>query len=145
QSAFSIVLMNVAISVMAGLAIFPAIASLNMEAAEGPGLVVIVLPQVFDAIPFGILFYILFLGEFQFATLTSSISMIELNLANTIKGNENRRRSMEYLFGLLVFLAGIPSALSYGVLSDVIIFRRSIFDNVDFLVSNVLLLTGAFI
>lgn len=145
QSAFSIVLMNVAISVMAGLAIFPAIASLNMEAAEGPGLVFIVLPQVFDAIPFGMLFYILFLGAFLFATLTSSISMIEINVANTIKGNENRRRNMAYLFGLLVFLAGIPSALSYGVLSDVIIFGRSIFDNVDFLVSNVLLPTGAFI
>lgn len=145
QSAFSIVLMNVAISVMAGLAIFPAIASLNMEAAEGPGLVFIVLPQVFDAIPFGMLFYILFLGAFLFATLTSSISMIEINVANTIKGNENRRRNMAYLFGLLVFLAGIPSALSYGVLSDFIIFGRSIFDNVDFLVSNVLLPTGAFI
>jgi len=145
QSAFSIVLMNVAISVMAGLAIFPAIASLNMEAAEGPGLVFIVLPQVFDAIPFGMLFYILFLGAFLFATLTSSISMIEINVANTIKGNENRRRNMAHLFGLLVFLAGIPSALSYGVLSDVIIFGRSIFDNVDFLVSNVLLPTGAFI
>src|SRR5699024_4106753 len=102
-------------------------------------------PQVFDAIPFGMLFYILFLGAFQFATLTSSISMIEINVANTIKGNENRRRNMAHLFGLLVFLAGIPSALSYGVLSDVIIFGRSIFDNVDFLVSYVLLPTREFI
>src|SRR5699024_12160767 len=89
-----------------------------MEAAEEPGLVFIVLPQVFDAIPFGMLFYILFLGAFLFATLTSSISMITLNVANTIKGNENRRRNMAHLFGLLVFLAGIPSALSYGVLRD---------------------------
>ena len=145
QSAFSIVIMNVVISIMAGLAIFPAIALLNMEAAEGPGLVFIVLPQVFGAIPFGMLFYILFLGAFLFATFTSSISMIEINVANTIKGNENRRRNTAYIFGLLVFLAGIPSALSYGVLSDVIIFGRSIFDNVDFLVSNVLLPTGAFI
>src|SRR5699024_7723671 len=99
QSAFSIVLMNVAISVMAGLAIFPAIASLNMEAAEGQSLVFIVLPQVFDAIPFGVLFYILFLGAFLYATLTSTISMIEINVANTSKGNENRRRNMAHLFG----------------------------------------------
>ncbi|SFK76446.1 sodium-dependent transporter [Salinicoccus halodurans] len=145
QSALSIVIMNVTISIMAGLAIFPAIASLNMEAAEGPGLIFIVLPQVFAEIPLGMLFYILFLGAFLFATLTSSISMIEINVANTIKGNEGKRRNMAYLFGFLVFLAGIPSALSYGVLSDVIIFGRSIFDNVDFLVSNILLPTGALI
>ncbi len=145
QSALSIVVMNVTISIMAGLAIFPAIASLNMEAAEGPGLIFIVLPQVFAAIPFGMLFYILFLGAFLFATLTSSISMIEINVANTIKGDERKRTNMAYLFGFLVFLVGIPSALSYGLLSDVIIFGRSIFDNVDFLVSNIMLPTGAFI
>ncbi|MCC4723685.1 sodium-dependent transporter [Salinicoccus sp. RF5] len=145
QSALSIVIMNVVISIMAGFAIFPAIASLGMEAAEGPGLVFIVLPQVFGEIPLGMLFYILFLGAFLFATLTSSISMIEINVANAIKGNESKRRSRAYIFGFFVFLAGIPSALSYGVLSDVIIFGRSIFDNVDFLVSNIMLPIGALV
>ncbi|MFA7745433.1 sodium-dependent transporter [Salinicoccus roseus] len=145
QSALSIVLMNVVISIMAGLAIFPAIASLGMEAAEGPGLVFIVLPQVFGEIPLGVLFYILFIGAFLFATLTSSISMIEINVANAIKGDESKRRSRAYIFGFFVFLAGIPSALSYGVLSDVIIFGRSIFDNVDFLVSNIMLPIGALV
>ncbi|MFB9860536.1 sodium-dependent transporter [Salinicoccus siamensis] len=145
QSALSIVLMNITISIMAGLAIFPAIASLGMEAAEGPGLVFIVLPQVFGEIPLGFLFYILFLGAFLFATLTSSISMIEINVANAIKGNERKRRSMAYIFGFFVFLAGIPSALSYGVLSDVLIFGKSIFDSVDFLVSNIMLPIGALV
>ncbi|GAA3730548.1 sodium-dependent transporter [Salinicoccus jeotgali] len=145
KSALSIVLMNVTISIMAGLAIFPAIASLGMEAAEGPGLVFIVLPQVFAEIPLGFLFYILFLGAFLFATLTSSISMIEINVANAIKGNERKRRSMAYIFGFFVFLAGIPSALSYGVLSDVLIFGKSIFDSVDFLVSNIMLPIGALV
>lgn len=145
KSALSIVLMNITISIMAGLAIFPAIASLGMEAAEGPGLVFIVLPQVFGEIPLGFLFYILFLGAFLFATLTSSISMIEINVANAIKGNERKRRSMAYIFGFFVFLAGIPSALSYGVLSDVLIFGKSIFDSVDFLVSNIMLPIGALV
>lgn len=145
KSALSIVLMNVTISIMAGLAIFPAIASLGMEAAEGPGLVFIVLPQVFGEIPLGFVFYILFLGAFLFATLTSSISMIEINVANAIKGNERKRRSMAYIFGFFVFLAGIPSALSYGVLSDVLIFGKSIFDSVDFLVSNIMLPIGALV
>ena len=46
QSASYIVLMNIAVSVMVGLAIFPAIASFNMESVEGPGLVFIVLPEI---------------------------------------------------------------------------------------------------
>lgn len=145
QSSLSIVAMNIAISIMAGLAIFPAIASLGVEAAEGPGLVFIVLPQVFGEIPLGMLFYILFLAAFLFATLTSSISMIEINVANAIKGNERKRSKMAYTFGFFIFLAGIPSALSYGVLSDFLIFGRSIFDSVDFLVSNIMLPLGALI
>ncbi|GAB3067694.1 sodium-dependent transporter [Salinicoccus sesuvii] len=143
QSSLSIVAMNIAISIMAGLAIFPAIASLGVEAAEGPGLVFIVLPQVFGEIPLGMLFYILFLAAFLFATLTSSISMIEINVANAIKGDERKRSKMAYVFGFFIFLAGIPSALSYGILGDFLIFGRSIFDNVDFLVSNIVLPIGA--
>ncbi|MDO5359150.1 MAG: sodium-dependent transporter, partial [Jeotgalicoccus sp.] len=38
---------------------------------------------------------------------------------------------------------GIPSALSEGVLNDVQFFAGTIFDNVDFLVSNILLPAGA--
>ncbi|CAM4187449.1 sodium-dependent transporter [Lacicoccus alkaliphilus] len=139
QSALYIVLMNVVISVMAGLAIFPAIASFEMENVFGPGLIFIVLPQVFSEIALGNVFYILFLLAFLFATLTSAISMIEINVANAIKGNEDRRKMMAYVFGLIVFVIGIPSALSEGVLNDVQFFAGTIFDNVDFLVSNIML------
>ena len=51
KSASYIVLMNIAVSVMVGLAIFPAIASFGMESVEGPGLVFVVLPEIFNAIP----------------------------------------------------------------------------------------------
>lgn len=145
QSALYIVLMNVAISIMAGLAIFPAMASFSMENAEGPGLVFVVIPQIFEAIPFGIVFYIMFLLAFLFATVTSGISMIEINVANTIKGDQSKRQKYAYLFGGIVFLVGIPSALSEGLLSEATFFVGTIFDNVDFLVSNILLPTGALI
>ncbi|MFD2830878.1 sodium-dependent transporter [Corticicoccus populi] len=145
KSALYIVLMNVTISIMAGLAIFPAIASLNVENAEGPGLVFVVIPEVFNAIPFGMLFYILFLLVFLFATVTSSISMIEINVANTIKGDESKRKKVTYIFAAIIFLIGVPSALSEGVLNDVVFFAGTIFDNVDFLVSNILLPVGALI
>ncbi|BCE14965.1 hypothetical protein RSC3_02321 [Bacillus paralicheniformis] len=45
--------------------------------------------------------------------------------------------------GIAIFLFGIPSALSYGVLQDVSIFNLSIFDAADYLVSNILMPLGA--
>lgn len=143
KSAGYIVIMNIAVSVMVGLAIFPAIASFNMESVEGPGLVFIVLPEIFNAIPFGIIFYLMFLIAFLFATLTSSFSMIEINVANTLKGDQKHRKKVTYLYALIVFMIGIPSALSEGVLNDVQFFAGTIFDNADFLVSNILLPVGA--
>src|SRR5699024_3396077 len=78
-------------------------------------------------------------------TLTSAISMIEINVANAIKGNENKRKIMAYIFGLIVFIVGVPSALSEGVLNDLQFFAGTIFDNVDFLVSNMILPLNALI
>jgi len=143
KSASYIVLMNIAVSVMVGLAIFPAIASFGMQSVEGPGLVFIVLPEIFNAIPFGIIFYLMFLLAFLFATLTSSFSMIEINVANTVKGDQSKRKKVTYIYAVIVFAIGIPSALSEGVLNDVQFFAGTIFDNVDFLVSNILLPAGA--
>lgn len=143
KSASYIVLMNIAVSVMVGLAIFPAIASFGMESVEGPGLVFVVLPEIFNAIPFGIIFYLMFLLAFLFATLTSAFSMIEINVANTVKGDQSKRKKTTYIYAVIVFAIGIPSALSEGLLNDFQFFAGTIFDNVDFLVSNIILPAGA--
>ena len=143
RSASYIVLLNIAVSVMVGLAIFPAIASFGMQSVEGPGLVFIVLPEIFNAIPFGIIFYLMFLVAILFATLTSAFSMIEINVANTVKGDQTKRKKTTYIYAIIVFAIGIPSALSEGVLNNVQFFAGTIFDNVDFLVSNILLPAGA--
>ena len=44
---------------------------------------------------------------------------------------------------IAIFIVGIPSALSYGVLADVQIFGKTFFDAMDFLVSNLLMPFGA--
>ena len=56
QSGMSIVAMNISVSVMAGLAIFPAMSAFQIPSTSGPGLLFVVLPQVFDKMPFGTLF-----------------------------------------------------------------------------------------
>ncbi|MBM7619958.1 NSS family neurotransmitter:Na+ symporter [Bacillus tianshenii] len=147
QPAVSVVGVNLFISILAGLAIFPAVFSLGFEPAEGPGLLFIVLPSVFDQIMFGKVFLFLFLALFLFATLTSAFSMLEIVVAALTKnkggGSRGSRSKAAWLTGLGIFLVGIPSALSYSVLGDATIFGKTIFDSADFLVSNILMPVGA--
>jgi NSS family neurotransmitter:Na+ symporter len=47
------------------------------------------------------------------------------------------------VIALLIFIVGIPSALSFGIWSEYTILGKSIFDAFDFLVSNILMPLGA--
>lgn len=143
RSAGSIVGLNVLVSLFAGLAIFPAVFSLGVEPTAGPGLLFIVLPSVFAQIPLGGLFFLMFLALFLFAALTSAFSLLEIIVASLARGNDQKRKRMSWLIGLLIFAAGVPSALSFGLLGEVQLMGRSIFDAADYLVSNVLLPLGA--
>ena len=142
QSGISVVLMNIAVSVMAGLAIFPAMSSFGMESEGGPSLLFIVLPQLFNNMAFGKIFYILFLILFLFATITSSVVMLEINVGNITNQKNTNRTKFSVIIGILTFVIGIPSALSYGSLSNTLIFGKTIFDLMDFLVSNILMPLG---
>src|SRR5690625_4235000 len=143
QSAFTIVMMNIFISLLAGLAIFPAVFSFGFEPAEGPGLLFVVLPAVFDKMPFGSFFLFIFLILFLFATFTSAFSMLEIIVAAVTKGNAIKRKKVTWITGVLIFIVGIPAALSYGILSDFTIFGKTMFDLSDYLVSNILMPIGA--
>ncbi|CAM3907006.1 sodium-dependent transporter [Mesobacillus thioparans] len=144
KSAFSVVGLNILISLLAGLVIFPAVFALGFEPEAGPGLVFVVLPAVFDQLAFGGLFLTIFLILLLFATLTSAFSILEIIVAVLSKGDKGKRKKYAWIGGLLVFAAGIPNALSFGVLSDVKFFGKTFFDLADFLTSNIALPLGAF-
>ena len=143
QSAFSVAGMNIFISLLAGLVIFPAVFALGYSPDEGPGLVFIILPAVFGELAFGSLFMVLFFVLMLFATLTSSISMLEITVSIGIKKKYDRRRRASLILGAAIFVFGIPSALSFGVLSDWTVGGRTFFDTTDFLVNNFGLPLGA--
>lgn len=143
KSATTIVLMNILISLLAGLAIFPAVFSFGFEPKAGPGLLFVVLPAVFNQMPFGLVFFVVFLLLFLFATLTSAFSMLELVVAALTKGDFSKRKKSAWMMGTMIFIIGVPAALSFGILSDVKIFGQTIFDLFDFLVSNIMLPLGA--
>lgn len=143
RSALSIVGMNISVVLLAGLVIFPAVFAFGMEPDAGPVLVFNVLPTIFSQLPAGMLFFATFLIVFLFAALTSAFSMLEVIVAVISKGEPGKRIKWAWIIGLLIFAFGVPSTLSFGVLSDVSLFGKSIFDLADYTVSNVLMPTGA--
>ncbi|MBU9721760.1 MULTISPECIES: sodium-dependent transporter [Bacillaceae] len=143
KSATSIVGLTIFISILAGLAIFPAVFAYGIEPAEGPPLIFIVLPAVFSSIPLGEFFFVLFMVLLLFATLTSAFSLLEMVVASITKGDNKKRKKATLVTGFLIFLMGIPSALSYGPMSDLLILGNNFFDSLDYVVSNIMLPLGA--
>ncbi|WP_077214436.1 sodium-dependent transporter [Bacillus dakarensis] len=143
KSAFSVVGLNILISLLAGLVIFPAVFALGFEPGAGPGLVFVVLPAVFNEMVFGGIFLTIFLILLLFATMTSAFSILEIVVAVMVKKEGKKRKKASWIAGMIIFVLGIPSALSFGVLSEITIFGKSIFDFADFLVSNLSLPIGA--
>ena len=143
SSAMSIVIMNILVSVLAGLAIFPALKTFGYAPQEGPGLLFKVLPLVFNQMGFGIVFYLIFLILFLFAALTSSISLLELNVSNFTKNDNTKRKAISVIASILVFIISIPATLSFSSLSGIKFGAGTIFDNMDFIVSNILMPLGA--
>lgn len=143
SSAMSIVIMNILVSVLAGLAIFPALKTFGYAPQEGPGLLFKVLPLVFNQMGFGIVFYLIFLILFLFAALTSSISLLELNVSNFTKNDNTKRKAISVIASILVFIISIPATLSFSSLSGIKFGAGTIFNNMDFIVSNILMPLGA--
>ncbi|MBM7648263.1 NSS family neurotransmitter:Na+ symporter [Bacillus ectoiniformans] len=142
SSAGSVAIMNIFVSVLAGLAIFPVVFAFGYEPTEGPGLLFIVLPSVFSQMPLGELFLFIFLLLFLFATLTSSFSLLEIIVAAFTNKGRSRKKTA-WISGIIVFFAGIPAALSFSTLADIQIFGKNVFDSTDYLVSNILLPVGS--
>lgn len=143
SSAGTVVGMNIFVSLLAGLAIFPVVFAFGLEPDAGPRLLFIVLPEAFAQMPLGSLLLALFLLMFLFATLTSSFSLYEIIVAAFTANGKISRTTITWVLGIVLFIVAIPAALSEGVLADVLIFGETIFDATDYLVSNIMLPVGS--
>ncbi|WP_404409603.1 sodium-dependent transporter [Jeotgalibacillus malaysiensis] len=143
RSMGSVAILNIVISLLAGIVIFPAVFAFGFEPGEGPGLVFVVLPAVFNELAFGGLFMFVFLVLLLFATLTSAFSILEIVTASLSRGRPEKRKKYAWISGTLIFIVGLPSALSFGVLTDVTINGLLIFDFADYVANNFGLPLGA--
>lgn len=130
-------------AVLFGFIIFPACAAYGIEGSMGPPLVFITLPTIFAQMPGGSIFSTLFFLLLSFACLTSTICIMEAIVGYVVDEWKVERKKATIGVALVVFAVGILMMLSFGVLSGVSIFGRSIFDFTnDVLVSAILLPLG---
>jgi neurotransmitter:Na+ symporter, NSS family len=109
-----VVAFGIMISFLAGFAIFPAVFAMGKSPAEGAALVFVILPEIFEMMPGGILIGTLFFLLLAIAALTSAISLLEVPVSFLIDEKQMRRKVATWLVGGLTLLFGIPSALSFG-------------------------------
>ncbi|RKZ00057.1 MAG: sodium-dependent transporter, partial [Ignavibacteriae bacterium] len=142
NSALQIVFLDTLIALIAGVAIFTSVFAVGLDPAAGPGLIFHTLPSVFIKMPGGYIFSILFFVLLTIAALTSSISLLQVVVSYFVDERKWSRHMAVTVLAGVIFLLGVPSALSYNVLSDLKIFGLNFFDLVDFLASNVILPLG---
>lgn len=131
------------IAILAGIMIFPALFALGESPAAGPGLVFITLPKIFNAMPGGSIFAILFFILLAVAALTSTISVLEVVVAYLVEEKKLSRKVATITGAVSISLIGVLCTISFGPLKDFLIFKKTIFDLMNYLSANILLTFGA--
>ncbi|MDZ7821635.1 MAG: hypothetical protein U5N26_07375 [Candidatus Marinimicrobia bacterium] len=87
-------------------------------------------------------FSLLFFSLLSIAALTSTISILEMLVSTLLDESNLSRHKVVIGTSAMIFILGIPSALSFGKWSHLQLFGRSIFDVMDYLSANILLPLG---
>ena len=132
-------------AIMAGLAIFPAVFAFGVSPAAGPGLSFIVLPGLFQFMPFGKTMSLLFFGLLVFAALTSMASLLEVPVSYFMRLLSQSRAKCTLIVGISIYIVGIPSSLGFGVLDDIKWGNKSILDTMEFIMLNLALPVGGIV
>jgi NSS family neurotransmitter:Na+ symporter len=110
--AFFIALGDTLVAILAGFVVFPLVFSFGLEPSAGPGLIFQTLPVAFAQLPAGYWIALAFFVLLSFAALTSSISLLEVACAYFVDEQGWSRKQASWTLGSVIFLLGIPSALS---------------------------------
>ncbi len=139
KSSGLLILGNTIIAILAGIMIFPAVFSFNLEPSAGAGLVFITLPKVFAALPFGNIFGLMFFVLLFFAALTSGISLLEVSIAAILEKFKISRKLATVIMSSIILIFMLPTTWSFGPISNYKIFNMTFFEIMDFTASNILL------
>ncbi len=134
------------VAVSAGLIIFPACFSYNVEVAQGPSLIFVTLPNVFVNMSGGRIWGSLFFLFMTFASFSTVIAVFENIMSSCMDNFGWSRKKAALINGIIILVASIPCVLGYNVWSNIHpIGGRDILDSEDFIVSNILLPLGSLV
>lgn len=133
------------VAIMAGLIIFPACFSYNVEAGQGPALIFDALPNVFVNMAGGRIWGTLFFLFMTFASFSTVIAVFE-NLVSFVSDTFHISRKKSSIINfIIVFITSLPCMFGFNLLSGVNVLGMGILDMEDFVVSNILLPLGSLV
>ena len=142
STAFSVVLADTLIALLAGLVIFPAAFSFGIRPTAGMGLVFNTIPMIFNQMTGGYVFCIIFFVLLAIAALTSTISLLEVVVAYLSEEMHINRKWSTVWACLATLFIGSFASLSLMENTPFAIGGRTVFDLMDFVSSNILLPLG---
>ena len=143
----NIILLDTFVAITAGLIIFPACTTYNLEVGAGPGLLFDTMATVFNNMNGGRLWGSVFFLFMVFAAMSTILAVFENILACVRELTGWSRPKGSVICGIGIFLTSITTALGFSVLSGFEPFApgSSFLDFWDFIVSNNLLPLGSLI
>lgn len=147
RTAFSVVSLDTLVAILAGLIIFPAAFSVNIQPDMGPSLIFVTLPNVFQqafgSMPvlswvFSVMFYLLL----SVAALTSTISLHEVVTAYIKEEFKISRKKAAWIVTIFCLGLGVIASLSLGAWTGASLFGMSFFDFSDYITTKIMMPIG---
>lgn len=142
NTTFQVATIDSFVAVLAAVAIFPAVFSMGLDPGQGPQLVFITLPHVFNQMPGGSVFAIIFFLLLLVTTLTSTISLLEVVTAYFGEEFNMKRGKAAVVASLINVPLVVLASLSLGQLGHIQIFGLNIFDFLDKITSQIFMPLG---
>lgn len=144
--ALNIGVLDTLVALMAGLIIFPACFAFGVNPGEGPGLVFVTLPGVFNQMWGSRLWGVLFFLFMSFAALSTVIAVFENLISFCMDKWGWERKKAVIVNGIAVAILSLPCALGFNVWSSVTLPGIGDIQTIeDFIISNNILPIGSLI
>ncbi len=143
----SICVLDTAVALLAGLVIFPSCFAFGVDPVEGPGLVFITLPNVFNQMAGGRIFGALFFVFMFFAALSTIVAVFENIISFSLDLFGFTRKKAVLINIAAIILLSMPCVLGFNLWSSFAPLGAgtTVQDLEDFIVSNNLLPLGSLV
>lgn len=144
--AFRICGLDTLVALSAGLIIFPACSAYGVDVTQGPPLIFVTLPNVFNNLPLGRLWGSLFFLFMTFAAYSTILAVFENIVSCIIELTNWSRKKTCIACCVGIFLLSLPCLLGYNAWANIQpLLGHDIQETEDFLVSNIMLPLGSLI